>query len=235
MKAAIIQARFGSSRFPGKVLKSLAGKTVLAHVIERCFATEGIDEVCCAVADDAASDPVAREAKARGAKVVRGPEGDVLHRFALAARAIKADVVMRVTSDCPLNDPLVNAMVLNILDRVEYASNVDPRGWPKGLDCEVFTRDVLERTDREADHPYDREHVTSWMRANVRCSNLLFPRAGIDAAVWRWTLDYPEDLDFLRAVYANLPMGIERPGFTEVASLLSAHPEIELINANRAA
>ncbi len=235
MKAAIIQARYGSTRLPGKVLEILAGRSVLSHVIERCRATPGIDVVCCAIPETSDSDGVAEEAQRWGALVVRGSESDVLGRFANAAETIGADIIMRVTSDCPLSDPKINGRVLNLRDseNADYACNNMPRAWPLGLDCEAFTRAALDRAAFEATNADDREHVTPWLRvqADVGRANLSGP--GGKAAVMRWTLDYPEDLDFLRALHARLPREPAISGFIEIGAALDEHPEIVAINAHR--
>ena len=128
-----------------------------------------------------------------------GSENDVLSRYHQAAVSVKADIIMRVTGDCPLIDPEICGRVLVLMGNgVEYASNVDPRGWPKGLDCEVFTFDALDRAHKEADDPYDREHVTPWMRRNVHCVNL---DGGGDPKL-RWCLDTLNDYLFLSGKFA---------------------------------
>lgn len=236
MIVAIIQARMGSTRFPGKILRDLAGRTVLAHVLGRARAIPGVDEVCCAVSDREDSDPVAREAARVGAVVVRGHEHDVLGRYVLAARRCRADVIMRITSDCPLLDPRVSHFVLARFQEcdADYCSNVDPRSWPRGLDTEVFSRDVLEDAAETATDPSEREHVTSWIRrhealrrCNVECDQGNF-------SGFRWTLDYPDDLDFLRRVYEHLPSGLDIARFEHVLAVVSKHPEITSINAGHA-
>lgn len=211
------------------------GKTVLAHVIERCRLTRGIDMVVCAIPDEENSDIVAKEAEQCGAVVVRGLEHDVLDRFVKAANTSDADIVMRVTSDCPLTDPGVNARVIDLLqsENGDYACNNMPVTWPHGLDCEVFTREILFRADRNARQPYEREHVTPWIRTapDIRRANL--PGPGGDEAEFRWTLDYPEDLAFFRAVHAKLPKTGEVAGYREVSAVLNQYPEIVAINAGR--
>ena len=213
----------------------LAGRSVLAHVLARCRAISGVDVVCCATTGSPGDDAVAAEAGRCGAAVFRGSETDVLGRFAGAAETLAADVVMRVTSDCPLIDPEVCARVLALLRErdVGYATNVMPRGWPHGLDCEAFTVDALERAVENAVDPYDREHVTPWMRnhPDVRCANLPGP-AG-DLTAHRWTLDYPEDMRFFEALFAHLPPPPAIAGMAEVLAVLEDHPEIIAINGMR--
>jgi len=235
LQAAIIQARFGSSRLPGIVLKDLTGRSVLSHVVERCRATRGIDTVCCAVPDTEDSDGVAREAQRCGATVVRGSETDVLDRFKVAAEVIGATVIMRVTSDCPLSDPDINGRVLDLLASAgaDYACNNMPPAWPHGLDCEVFTRDALDRAARQSTDPYEREHVTPWLRTQAGIKRATLPGPGGKADSMRWTLDFPEDLEFFRAVFAHLPTGSAIPGYDAVMAVLTQHPEIAAINAHK--
>lgn len=229
--AVVIQARMGSSRLPGKVMMDLAGQPVLAHVVARARAAPGVDQVCCAIPDTAGDDPLAALAASLGAVVVRGPEHDVLARYARAAEALQADRYVRVTADCPFLDPEVTGGVLALLDGgADYGSNVAPRSWPKGLDVEAFTAEALARTVAEARDAYDREHVTPWMRANLDCANLALPSD--ERQGWRWTLDHPEDLDFCRAVSARLPPWPHLSLYPEIAAVLEAEPALARINAH---
>ncbi|GAB4195362.1 MAG: NTP transferase domain-containing protein [Thalassobaculales bacterium] len=201
--AAIVQARLGSSRLPGKVLMRLGGVTVLRHVLGRAAAIPGIDRLVCAVPERAADDLVAAEARAAGAEVVRGPEADVLARYALAAAASRADRLLRITADCPLLDPLLCGEVLALLGGHDYASNVEPRRFPQGLDCEAMTAEALHRAAAEATEPYEREHVTPWLRRHptIRRAHLV---PAEDLSVHRWTLDTPADFAFLEALWPRL-------------------------------
>lgn len=195
----IVQARMGSQRLPGKVLLPLGGQTVLAHVLTRCKRIRGLDDVVCAVPDEARSVDIETEAFAAGAKVFRGPERDVLARYHGAALAYDADVVMRVTADCPLINERVCADVLMLLysSGADYASNVYPeRTWPKGMDCEAFTFGTLQRAHEEATDAYDREHVCPWMSRNVGVASLPGPGDGIS-----YTLDTPEDYTRLQRIF----------------------------------
>jgi len=233
--AVIIQARTGSSRLPGKVLRPLAGRSVLSHVLQRCAAIPGIDAVCCATTVAAADDLVEEEATKAGAVVFRGPEHDVLDRYYWAARALGAGIVLRVTSDCPLIDPEVAGAVLRLRAEagVDYAANNMPPTWPHGVDCEAFRTEILEIAWRFATDAYDREHVTPWMRAHpdVRRANLGGP--GGPAAEQRWTLDYPEDWAFLEALFQHLPAPPAWPDHQAVMAVLASYPELAAINACR--
>jgi len=231
--AVIVQARMGSTRLPGKVLLNLAGRTVLSHVLERCDAISNTDVVCCAIPDTGDSDPVAEEAERCGAVVVRGSERDVLDRYRQAAEVVRAKLVMRVTSDCPLIDPEICSKVLALRAKedADYACNNMPPSWPHGLDCEAFTVEALNRASREAQTPHEREHVTPWLRTrdDIRHANFAGPGHGVEGM--RWTLDYPEDFEFLTALSAHLPG--ELPGYGDVLAVLERHPEITAMNAAR--
>ncbi len=228
---AVIQARMGSSRLPGKVMMDLVGQPVLAHVIARARAAPGIDAVCVATPITSQDDPLAELAESLGAEVVRGSETDVLSRYALAAEITGADRIVRITADCPFLDPRVTGRVLALLDTgADYGSNVAPRSWPKGLDAEAFTRHALVRAYVEAVDSYDREHVTPWMRAELKCANVALPSD--ERAGWRWTLDHPEDLEFCRAVAWRLPPWPHLAGYGEVAAVIEAEPDLAQINAH---
>lgn len=228
MQAVIVQARLGSTRLRGKVLERLNGQTVLAEVLERCHAIAGADVVCCAVPDTEENDPVAAAAAEAGAAVFRGAEHDVLDRYHRAARHLGADVVMRVTSDCPLIDPDVCAAVLSLVgeQRYDYGCNNLPPSWPHGLDCEAMTMAWLARAADRATAPADREHVTPFIRAHpeARRANVLGP--GEPIMLQRWTLDTSDDLAFLRELWQELPNGPRGWSYRVPQAVVEAHPEL---------
>jgi spore coat polysaccharide biosynthesis protein SpsF len=232
MIVAIIQARLGSSRLPGKVLENLAGRSVLDHVIARASRIDGVDRVCIAVPDLARDDALAEAAERAGAQVFRGSENDVLSRYHGAAAATGADVVMRLTSDCPLLDWEVSGAVLKafLAGGLDYASNLEPRSWPKGLDTEVFSRSALNEAHERATENYDREHVTPYLRAQNHIKRGGVVCSSGDFAGWRWTLDYPEDLQFCQAVLDRADSAF--PGFEEIRAIVERSPEIAKINAH---
>jgi glutamate-1-semialdehyde 2,1-aminomutase/spore coat polysaccharide biosynthesis protein SpsF len=233
--AGIVQARMTSTRLAGKVLMPLAGKTVLWHVLTRCRAIPGADVVCCAVPDTVESEPVMQEAVAAGALVAKGPEFDVLRRYRDAAQQMGADVVMRVTSDCPVIDPGLCGQVLKarLHEGADYACNNMPRSWPHGLDCEAFTADALDQADREATDDFDREHVTPWLRRTGHLRRANVPGPGGAFADNRWTLDFPEDYAFFVALFEALPPLPHLASPAEIAHALQSHPEVAAINAAR--
>jgi spore coat polysaccharide biosynthesis protein SpsF len=231
--AIIVQARMHSTRLPGKVLMPLAGHTVLAEVLGRCAAIPGADIVVCAIPETPADDELIAPAERAGARVVRGSLDDVLARYRRAADAVAADIVMRVTSDCPLIDPTLcgEVLALRTARGVDYAANNMPPGFPHGLDCEAFTAAALRRADDTARDPYEREHVTPWLRTDASIARAALPGPGGAAAQQRWTLDFPEDYAFLRAVFAELPPGATR--WQDTMALVTADPALGAINAAR--
>lgn len=227
----IVQARLGSSRLPGKVLEHLAGRSVLSHVLERCRAIPGADDVCCAVPAGQSNDMVAHEAQLANARITRGPEMDVLARYYKAAIECDAEVVVRITSDCPLIDPDVVGKVLAFVANsgADYACNNQPRSWPHGLDCEAFSSGWLARAVREAKLPEEREHVTPFLRSHpdVRRMNLEGP--GGDIAGHRWTLDTPQDLRFLQALYERLPPGPAAFNYRVPLTIVERDPNLKAL------
>ena len=235
--AVIVQARMASTRLPGKVLLPLAGITVLEHVLTRCAAIRNADVVVCAVPDTSESDPVAAEAEQigerTGTKLFRGSESDVLDRYYGAAQAVEADVILRVTSDCPLLDPAICAQVIDLLNETgtDYAANNMPVGWPHGLDCEAMTFAWLQRAEQEATDPFDREHVTPFIRNHQAAAKANFDGPGAPAVMHRWTLDTPADMEFMRALFEKMPAGEEAWPYTVPLAVVETYPAIAAINA----
>ena len=231
--AIIIQARMASTRLPGKVLLDLGGRSVLWRVIERAKAIPGAEVVVCAVPDGSTDDPVADEAERAGAVVTRGSETDVLDRYYRAALAVKADAVMRVTSDCPLIDPTVCGDLIRLWREAgaDYGCINTPPSWPHGLECEVFSFAWLERAAREAVKPSDREHVSLFIRDHPDATKVNMPGPGPETVRHRWTLDHPDDLTFLRALWARLPEGPTGWSWRAPFAIVEADPALAAINA----
>jgi spore coat polysaccharide biosynthesis protein SpsF len=203
---AIIQARMGSTRLPGKVLKDLDGETVLARLVNRLRRARLIDEVLVATTDRAADDVILEECRSLSVLVSRGDENDVLDRYFRAAQLAKAEVVVRVTSDCPLIDPeITDKTILAFLEAgPDYASNVLVRTYPRGLDTEVMSVAALGRAWQGARERYEREHVTPYIYEHPAEFKLLSVTGDADYSSHRWTVDTSEDLEFVRAVYLRL-------------------------------
>lgn len=234
--AVVVQARMNSTRLPGKVLQFLGQETALMRCLDRCAEIPGVDEVVCAVAGDVCDDPIAEIARRAGYRVSRGPEADVLARYAKAAREARADIVMRVTSDCPFIDPQVCGRVRDLLlaAKADYACNNMPAKFPHGLDCEVFPAERLYDADWLALEPHEREHVTPWLRGrdDIVTACLAGPGNGLER--FRWTLDHPEDLLFLRAIYDEMGEAAATASWAEIAALCMRRPDLVAINAERA-
>ncbi len=224
----------GSTRLPGKVMRPLGDTTVLGQVLRRCAAIPGIDIVVCATGTGPEDEPIVAEAPRHGAVVSRGSPGDVLARYHGAALQVGADIVMRVTSDCPLIDPEVCGAVLALRREAgaDYAANNMPPSFPHGLDCEAFTATALARAAGIATDPHDREHVTPWLRRSEGLVRANLAGPGGDLIHNRWTLDYPEDFDFFTAVFASLP-DAATAGWRSVLDLVAARPDIAALNAGR--
>jgi glutamate-1-semialdehyde aminotransferase/spore coat polysaccharide biosynthesis protein SpsF (cytidylyltransferase family) len=227
---ALIQARMGSSRLPGKTLAELAGRPMLWHVVNRVRRAERVDKVVVATTDQAADDPIAQFCEQQGIGCFRGSEQDVLDRFYQAAGTYGADVVIRITADCPLIDPSVVDKVLARFERgdCDYACNVLRYTYPDGLDTEVFSFVALERAWREARKLSEREHVTPYLRTeNFRNANVE-SEAPVSPWQYRWTVDHPADLEFVRKVYAAFS-GNGHFGFQDVFQLLRERPDLATI------
>lgn len=235
---AIVQARVGSTRLPGKILRDLGGRTVLSHVLDRVRAAAGVDETVVATTTAPGDAAVAAEAGRCGVRVFRGDEADVLSRYALAAAGAGADVVVRVTSDCPLFDPALLAAMLGAFHAshaarrpLDYLSNTVVRTFPRGLDAEIFTRAALDRAAREATAPHEREHVTPFLYQHPdRFAIDQYARVP-DLSAHRWTLDTPEDWELIRRVVEDLGTGEGRFSTDAVLDVLRRHPDWVALNA----
>jgi glutamate-1-semialdehyde 2,1-aminomutase/spore coat polysaccharide biosynthesis protein SpsF len=230
---AIIQARMRSSRLPGKVLAKLAGRPVLGWVVRAARAVPGVDAVVIATSTAAQDDTIVSWCSQHDVECFRGSEQDVLDRYAGAARAARADVVLRITSDCPFFDPQIGGQVVALrrLANTDYAGNVDPPSWPDGLDCECVTAAALLAAGAEATRAFDREHVIPFIRNNrARFSTRTLHASLPGLAQHRWTLDTAADYEFLQAVARHLHPD-RPPGFLEVLAVLDAHPAYRAINA----
>lgn len=229
---AIIQARLGSTRLPGKVLLDLAGAPVLARVVNRCRRAATLDEVLVATTTLAADDPIVALCRANNWQSFRGQEDDVLDRYYHAALQGRAGVVVRITSDCPLIEPeVIDLTVQTFLSHgaLDYAGNsLPPRTFPRGLDVEVFSFEALARAWREDGNPAWREHVTPYIYRHPEKFRLHAVVNDPDLSFMRWTVDTPEDLKFVRKIYEYF--GHDGFSWREVLILLAQHPEWLEIN-----
>jgi len=236
---AIIQARMGSTRLPGKVMRTLCGDTVLAHVISRVKACSLIDEVVVATTASLGDDIIAAEAERCRVRFYRGSEENVLERYYLAAKQYRADIVIRVTSDCPLLDPNLLADMLEMFANkrsvgtaMDYLSNSLIRSYPRGLDIEIFTFASLKKAHQEAKHYHEKEHVTPYIYQHPEIFTVQGYVADVDLSSYRWTLDTEEDFKLIDEIYTTLCR--EGRIFTtdEVLMLMRKKPELKEINAH---
>ncbi|HVR30114.1 MAG TPA: glycosyltransferase family protein [Thermoanaerobaculia bacterium] len=204
---AIVQARMGSSRLPGKVLADLEGEPMLARVVARCTRATTVDRVVVATTTAAADRAIEEWCRTASVACTRGAEADVLDRYHQAATVAGATVIVRITADCPLIDPeLIDRVVVarSTTPEADYASNtLAPRTFPRGLDVEAFTRTALESAWLEERVPGRREHVTPaiWHRPKrYRLRRVALER---DLSAHRWTVDTSEDLELVRALYRH--------------------------------
>lgn len=236
-RIAIIQARTGSTRLPRKVLADVLGASMLSRVISRVRQARAIDGIVVATTTHDDDEPVAALAETLGVGVFRGSEHDVLGRYRGAAAVAEADVVVRVTADCPLLDPaVIDRVVEELCARsadVDYASNVVQRTYPRGLDVEALFRDTLERLHRRARTAAAREHVTYYL---LREQPALFAIHSVvdsaDNSDLRWTVDQPEDLELVRLMYRTLNLGAVIRPFADVVAWARRHPEACAMNAH---
>ncbi|MBI4356174.1 MAG: hypothetical protein HY597_06990, partial [Candidatus Omnitrophica bacterium] len=229
---AILQARVGSTRLPGKVLADICGQPMLWHQMQRIKLARRIDELVLATTAQPEDQPLAALAKTAGIPVFLGSSEDVLDRYYQAATKHAAELIVRLTGDCPLIDPTVIDTV------VEYAQThaVDyvGTGWdfPDGLDVEVFTMEALERAWREAAKPSEREHVALYMNSTGRFRTHRLS-AGRDLAAHRWVVDEPDDLEAIRRIYEALyPAQGHRFTTEDILRLLAADPSIQALNGH---
>lgn len=229
----IMQARVGSTRLPGKVLKKICGKTVLEHDIDRLKRVKNIEQIVIATTTLERDNAIVEEAKRLGVDYFRGSEEDVLSRYYYAAKENEADVVVRVTSDCPLIDPQVTEKVIKFYleNKYDYVNNTIVKSFPRGLDTEVFNFQSLKKAFLEATTLRDREHVTPYIWDNPTIFNLGCFVNDKDYSYLRWTLDTPEDFELISEIYKYLYSDNQCFGMKDIVELYSKHSE--LLNVNK--
>jgi len=230
MITGVLQARCTSRRLPGKVLADLVGKPMILRQVERLLRAARLDRLVVATTTDPSDDALAEACAAESLACFRGSLEDVLGRVLHAAG--DADHIVRLTADCPLSDPAVIDLVIetHLEEANDYTSNALERSFPDGLDVEVMRREALEIAAREAGLSSEREHVTPYLYGNPERFQIGSVISSKDHSALRWTVDEAEDLEFVRAVYAEL-YG-PNPAFTtaDVLHLLSAQPELARLN-----
>lgn len=235
MKVVIInQARMTSTRLPGKVLKEVLGKPLLEYQIERLRRIELADELVIATTTNGTDQPIVDLCEKLGVSYYRGSENDVLSRYYEAAQKYGADIIVRVTSDCPLIDPaVIDKVIKYFLDhqgQYDYVSNVLKRTYPRGMDTEVFSFQVLQDINASAVNLLDREHVTRYIYQNPQKYRLGNVRDEEDHSDLRWTVDTQEDFEFIKMILEVIYSSKHMFSFYDCLMLLQQNPELLDIN-----
>lgn len=233
MNLAILQSRMSSSRLPGKVLAPILGQPMILRQVERLRRARRLDRLVVATSTDPSDDILAEVCRAADIECERGSLDDVLDRFWQVARKYLPANVVRLTADCPLIDAeLVDEVVAFHIDHgFDYTSNVLDPTFPDGLSAEVVRSECLERASREARLPSEREHVTPYFYKHRDLFRVGSYRGEPDLSALRWTVDHPEDLQFVRSVYAALYPSNPAFGTQDVLALLDREPALRSINA----
>ena len=225
MTLAIIQARMSSTRLPGKVLKEISGKPMLFYCLYRLKESKTLDKIVVATSDHKDDDVIEEYCRAENIEVYRGSLEDVLSRYVNCAKKYpEYDTIVRVTADCPLIDPKVVDKVVSVFlkEKVDYVSNVLKETFPDGIDAEVFTRESLLLSDEEAKLHSEREHVTLYIRNNLKFKKLNVEN-DTDMSRYRLTVDNPEDFEVISFLIENYGPNLS---FEEYCKHLDEHPEV---------
>ncbi len=227
---AIVQARMGSTRLPNKVMKPILGTPMIGILLERLSRASNIEQIILATTDDIRCDPLVEYVTELGYEIYRGSEQDVLDRFYQASKLVNADIIVRITGDCPLIDSdLVDAVITTFKEsNVDYVSNISPPTYPDGLDTEVFSFKALDAAWKQANEHQQREHVTPFIRESKQFTHQNYTN-DTDESGLRWTVDDSADFEVIQKVFAHFQ---PRKNFswTEVLALSNEHPEYFMAN-----
>jgi spore coat polysaccharide biosynthesis protein SpsF len=232
---AIIQARMGSTRLPGKVLKEIMGKPILWHIIERVKQSALIDEIMIATTNNKNDDELEIFLKDMRISCFRGSEDNVLERFYLAAKSCNATAVLRLTGDNPLVDSQIIDETISFFRSIPYryvTTTELPEGkrtLPIGLGCEIFTFDLLEEAYMNSSEDYEKEHVTPYMYYRQNSIGYYCHKKGYSN--YRFTVDTIEDYKFVSAIYNKLYLGKHDFYLNDIVQYVNSYPELSLINA----
>lgn len=233
-KAIIIQARMTSTRLPGKVMKEVLGKPLLQLQLERLMRVANVDQIIVATTTNEVDIPILELCKSLSISTFRGSEENVLERYYQTAIAYDIDIVIRITSDCPVIDPRVVEQVIDFYlynqDSVDYVSNSLARTFPRGMDTEVFSRQVLEQAYQAATEAPEREHVTLYIYRHPKQFKLANYAYRQDCSHHRWTVDTVEDFELVRKIIEHLYPKDPLFSLEDMLELLNRHPEWMLIN-----
>lgn len=236
---AIVQARTGSTRLPRKILKKILGRPMLSLMLERLSKSNLIDKIVVATTTKKEDDIIENLVKSDGFDVFRGSELDCLDRYYQAAKLYDGKIILKITSDCPLIDPsLIDKIIQYFLDnknKFDYVSNVRPPTFPDGLDVEIFTFSALVHAWNKATESSHREHTTTFMHSQpekFKIGNFFMPENQNLFVSQRWTVDYPEDFEFVKIIYENLYDDKHVFLMDEILTFLKKHPNIWSINSH---
>ena len=234
---AVVQARMGSSRLPDKVMKTICNKPVLELMLERLSKSKLIDEIVVATTTLKNDDVIYDWAKNAGYSVFRGSELDCLDRHYQVGKKFHANYAVKITPDCPFIDPsVVDNVIKFFLDnsnKYDYVSNAHPPSYPDGLDLEIIHLSILEDAWKKSIDPIEREHTTTyiWKKPDIfKIGNIMMPGTNNLFMKERWTLDYPEDFQFVKTVYENLYQNGKIFLMSDILKFLDKNPEIRKIN-----
>lgn len=229
---AVVQARSGSTRLPGKVLLKLAGKSVLEHIVARASKSRYIKEVIVATTILKEDLMIVKLCSLKGIRVYCGSENDVLDRYYQVGRLYGADHIVRITADCPLIDPSVIDKVaeFHLKSKADYTANVVQYSYPDGEDTEIFTFATLKKAWKKGILSSEREHVTPYILKHPELFHIEGVKLMHDLSGKRWTLDNREDYMFIRAIYKKLYKKNNIFGMKEILRFLKLNPQIEKIN-----
>jgi len=231
---AIIQARMGAERLPGKVLMDIVGRPMLWHIINRVRHSKYINKIIIATTTNKDDDQIENFCKTYNIDFYRGNEDDVLDRYYQAAELWNTDIIVRITSDCPLIDSdVINKVIYSYLknkNNFKGASNVIRRTYPRGLDTEVISFSTLERVWNDAKKDYQREHVTIYIYEHTRQFKLYSVENNKNLAHYRWTVDEKKDLEFVREIYKLLYREENIFLMKDILNLLKIKPHLREIN-----
>ncbi len=229
---AILQARFSSSRLPGKVLRPILGKPMLLHQIERILNSKRIDKLVVATSTENSDDGIEKMCLNNNIEVYRGDLDNVLDRFYQCANQYNPEHVVRLTGDCPLMDSQIIDQVIDkhLFTKSSYTSNAIPPTYPDGLDVEIFKFSILQEAWKNAKLPSELEHVSPYIRNHLESYNKCNLEYEIDLSAHRWTVDEPDDFRFIKEVYAELHPKNEKFNMEDILDLLRRKPYLKEIN-----
>ena len=218
----------------GKIFMEINNKPLIWHVVNRLTYTELIDDIIVATTTDKKDDATEEWCKKNEINCYRGSEDDVLNRFYSAATAFPCDVIVRVTADDPFKEPKIIDMIIKKLmdENLDLSCNVFPPSFPEGLDCEVFTFNVLETMEKTTNDPYDREHVTPYIYNNPDKFKIGNVTSSHQLSQFRWTIDNQEDYEMINTIYEKRTNEEEILLMEEILKILEENPEIAEINSN---